>query len=124
MKEAILDTSFILTCVRNKVDFFEKFELLGIKPLIPNQVLREIERITKSNKKQHFRDDAKISLEILKKENWKEINLKQNSVDKGIKKFSDLNKDVLVATLDEELRNKISNQKIIIRKGKNLEIIN
>jgi len=123
MKKVILDTSFILSCVRQKIDFFEQFELMGIEPLVPIQVLEELKRITKSNKKLHFRDDAKVSLEVLKKGNFKEIKFKQNSVDKGIKKFADLHEGILVATLDEELMNKISNKKIIIRKGKILEIV-
>ena len=45
MRNVLLDTSFILTCVRNKIDFFEQLELEGFKILVPKQVIKEIEAI-------------------------------------------------------------------------------
>ena len=50
MRIALLDTSFILTCVRNKIDFFEQLELNGFKIIIPEQVIKEIEAIKNSKR--------------------------------------------------------------------------
>jgi len=47
MKQAILDTNFILTCVKQKIDFFEWFNLNGIEILIPLEVINEIKKIKK-----------------------------------------------------------------------------
>lgn len=124
MRKAILDTSFILTCVRQKIDFFEQIELIGMKIMIPEQVLKEIERTIKSNKKLHFRENAILSLKIINKNNFQKIDLKTNYVDKGLKRFADKNPDAVIATLDAELKREINNPKLIIKGRKKLDVVN
>ena len=99
MKSAILDTSFILSCVRNKIDFAEKIAHEGFEIIIPEQVLKELRSISSSQKKQQFRNEANLSLEILKKVPFKKIELEANYVDEGIKIFAIKNPDAVVATL-------------------------
>ena len=123
MKKVILDTNFILTCVKQKIDFFENIKFMGLKILIPKQVIKEIEKITNSKKKLHFREDAKLALKLLERSSFKEVDLKEKYVDKGLMQFSEKNKDIIVATLDKELKNKIKNPKLVIRSKKKLEII-
>ena len=123
MKKVILDTNFILTCIRNKVDFFEEIPLMGIKIIIPQQVIEEVEKIMNSKKKLHFKEDAKIALKILEKNSFEKINLQGSYVDLGLENFAKKNKDILIATLDKDLKKKISNSKLIIRNRKKLEII-
>ena len=60
MKQVILDTSFILTCVKQKIDFFEELKFMGVKVLIPRQVIRELKNMKTS-------DNAQLSLQILDK---------------------------------------------------------
>lgn len=122
MKKAILDTNFILTCVKQKIDFFEQFETEGIQILIPRQVIDEINKIIKSKKKLKFKDAAKVSLNIIGKNKFKIINLKTRGTDPGIKKYAKKNPATIIATLDKELK-KLSNKKIIIRGKKKLEVI-
>jgi len=124
MRKALLDSSFILTCVKQKIDFFENLEEQGIKPLIPKQVIKEIERVAASNKKRHYREDAKIALKILEREegNYQKINLGKKHVDKEIKKYADEHPDVVVATLDRVLRESVNNPYLYIRGRKILEI--
>ena len=127
MKYAILDTNFILTCVKQKIDFFEDIKLMGFQIVIPKQVISEIEKIPKSKKKLHFRDDALLSLKLLEKnhEFYKNIDLSKygKNTDKRIKSFSDKHPEAVIATLDRELKKKTKNKKIIIRNKKKLEII-
>ncbi len=126
MKQAILDTNFILTCVKQKIDFFEWFNLNGIEILIPLEVINEIKKIIKSkDKKLYSKDSAELSLNILEKnkELFKKIKINEKYVDKGLIKFTKNNKNILLATLDRELKNKISNKNIVIRGKKKLEII-
>ncbi len=125
MKEVILDTNFILTCIRQKIDFFEEFSLQGFKILIPKQVIDELEKVKASKKKLHFREDAKLVLKILdkNKDKFKKINLKTKNVDSGLINFAKENKNTIIATLDRELKRKIKNQKLIIRGKKRLELI-
>jgi len=113
MKKILLDTNFILTCIKQKIDFFEKLKLMGIQILIPKQVIRELEK----------KDKTGLSLELLEKHNFKKIDLKQRYVDKGIINFAKKHPEVFIATLDKEIKNKVKNQKVIIREKKRLEII-
>lgn len=129
MKEltVLLDTNFMLVCVKQKIYFLEDIKLLGMKIIIPKQVINELKLILNSKKKLHFRKDVEVVLKILEKNknSFREINLSKygKNTDKRIKKFSDENKNIIVATLDKKLKNKIKNKKMVIRGKKNLEII-
>jgi len=123
MKSALLDTNFILTCVKQKIDFFEDIKFMGLEILIPQQIIEEIKRVAKSKQKAHSREAAELALRILEKNSYKKINLDKKPVDKGIKNFADKNKDIIVATLDRKLKNKIKNPKLIIKEKKRLEVI-
>ena len=117
MKTTILDSSFILTCVKQKIDFFEFLENGGIQIVIPKQVINEIEKISKS------KDYGKTALQILKKNRFNKIDLNEKNVDFGIVKYARKNPEIIVATLDTGIKRKIKNQKLIIRGKKKLEIV-
>lgn len=123
MKEVLLDTNIILTCIKQKIDFFEDLESKGFKILIPKQVIQEIEKLIKSKQKLRFREDAKLALKLLDKENFKKINIGKGHVDKRIKLYADEHPEILIATLDKELQDKLRNSKIVIREKKRLEVI-
>ncbi|MCK5043924.1 hypothetical protein KAR52_02910 [Candidatus Pacearchaeota archaeon] len=123
MNQILLDTNFITTCVKQKIDFFENLQLMGAQILIPKQVITEIEMIANSKKKLHFREDARLSLALLKQNSFKKIDLGLQDVDKGIKRFAKKNPKVIVATLDKELKDSIQNSKLVIRQKKKLEIV-
>jgi len=113
MEKIILDTSFILTAVKNKIDFFEN--LLGYEILIPLQVIKELEGLKKSN------PVAETCLKILEKNRFEKIDLKNKNTDKGIINYSNKNPKTIVATFDREIKSKIENKKIIMR-GKIFEV--
>lgn len=122
MKYVVLDTSFILSCVRKKIDFFDRIKFMGLKILIPIQVIEELTKISgRGNAK--FSGEAKLALVILKKSKCPEIDLHNKNVDKGIIKIAGENKEYIIATLDREIKNKTNNQKLVIRGEKELEII-
>lgn len=110
MKQALLDTSFILTCIKQKIDFFE--ELMEYQIIIPIQVIKELKGL-----------NAKLALKLVSKHKFKKIDLKMKNVDGGIKKFAEKDKNIIVATLDKELQKNIINKKLIIRGKKRLEIV-
>ncbi|MCK4647580.1 hypothetical protein KAT24_01470 [Candidatus Pacearchaeota archaeon] len=121
MKNVVLDTSFILTCIRNKIDFLEEIKLKGFQIVVPKQVIKELERLVKT-KKGKIKNQSKLALKLLKINKPKLIDLKTNYVDKGIVKYSKKH-DIIVATLDSELKKKIKNSKLVIREKKRLEVI-
>src|SRR6056297_2115087 len=122
MRKAILDSSFILTCVKQKIDFFEELEKQGITPIIPKQVLQEIKRVSESRKKRHFREDAKIALKMIEMEKYEFVDLGKKHVDKEIIKYAKENPKVLVATLDKNLTQGLKNPLLFIRGKKIIEI--
>lgn len=121
MKKVLLDTNFILSGIRKKIDFFEDIKFMGLKIIIPNQAINEIKRISESKKKLRFREEAKLALALLEKNEFEKIDLENNYVDKGIINFIEKNPDCIVATLDAELKKKVKS-KLVIR-GKKLEIL-
>ncbi len=125
MKKVILDTNFILTCVKQKIDFLDDLFFWGYKILIPKQVFTELDQIMHSKQKYHSRNDASLALTILEKTegSFDDIDLKDSNVDRGLVKFAEQNKDVVVGTLDRKLKHKIKNPKIVINEKKKLSVI-
>ena len=120
--KCLLDTSFILTCVRNKIDFFEQLELEGFKILVPKQVIKEIEAI-KNSKKSEAKIEADLALKLIKAKKSKIIQLKAKTTDNSIINYAKQNQNIIVATLDREIKKKTKNRKLIIRGKKKLEFI-
>jgi rRNA-processing protein FCF1 len=122
MKQILLDTNFIISCIKNKIDFFEEIELRGFEIIIPDKIIYEIKNILKSKQKAHNKDLAKLALKLLEKKSYKKINFGSGYADKSIIKFAKKNPKLIIATLDKEIQEKIKNKKLIIRGKKKLEI--
>lgn len=123
MEHAILDTSFILTAVRNRIDLIEELQFMGLKIVIPKQVIEEIKKVAKSEKRLHFREDAELALKLLSVYPYQEVDIGKGHVDNQIIEYAKKNKHVFVGTIDEGLGSKLTNRKIIIRNKKQLEVI-
>ena len=121
MEKILLDTNFILSCIRNKIDFLEELQFSGRKILLPIQVVDELKTIAKKGKYK-FRQEAEFALRLLEKAPFEKIDLKNKYVDKGIRNFILKNPSVIVATLDKELKRK-KNRSMVITKNKKIEII-
>ena len=117
MKQALLDTNFILICIKQKIDFFEELKFIGLKILIPTQVIKELKGLKIQ--------EARLALRLLEKSKneFEEIDIGKGDVDKRIKFFAEKNPEVLVATLDKDIKKKFKNRTIVIRGKKKLEII-
>ncbi len=123
--EVLLDTSFILTCLKEKIDFLQAGEY-G-KLILPLQVIDELRKKTEKGKAKE-RETAKLALNIIQenKSNFKIIKLEKKFVDAGIKKYvSRKKKDAIVATLDKELKKAIKDKAniLVIRGRKKFELI-
>src|SRR3989344_2998743 len=118
-KRVLLDTNFILTCLKQKIDFTEESLFMGFKIVIPKQVIEELKILEKRGKKYN----AGFALKLLKKENFEEIDLHNEKTDRAIINFAKKNPEIIVATLDKKIQEKIPNKKLIIRGKKKLEIV-
>lgn len=124
MEKIIFDTNFIMTCIKQKIDFLRELE--GYELVLPKQVIKELENIADNNaKKPEEREIARISLSFLQafKAKFKEIELEKKFVDLGLER---LEGQYIVATLDKELQRKLKGKSkfLIIVKRKKLEIVN
>jgi rRNA-processing protein FCF1 len=121
VEKILLDTNFILSCIRKKIDFIEELNLSGRKILLPIQVIDEIKRIAKKGKGK-VKQEAEFSLILLERTSFEKIDLKEKYVDKGIKKFLEKDNSIIVATLDRGVKRPKSRNMVITRKKK-IEII-
>src|SRR3989344_9188093 len=112
MKSALLDTNFIITCIKQKIDFFEELYFKGYQIIIPDKVIDELKKLKQTS-----------ALKLLEKNNFKEILLAGKNTDNSIINYANKNPDILVATLDKQLSDKLKNRKIIIRGKKKLEVV-
>lgn len=123
MKKALLDTNFIINCVKQKIDFMNDIRFMGYKIVIPEEVLGEIKNLENNGKKLHIRENAKLASKILREEDFEMIKLNDYSVDRGILNLSKEKKDYIVATIDKDLKFKIKRPILIIRGRKKIEMI-
>lgn len=119
----LLDTNFIITSVKQKLDFQEKILELGAEIVIPEEVIEELKKISeKKDEKGKDKDSAKLALEIIKKNNFQKIKLNNSNVDNGIVDYAKKN-NIIVATLDKELKKRTGGKILVIKDKTNLEII-
>ena len=112
MKQVILDTSFILTAIKQKIDFFEKLEHEGMEIFIPNQAIDELMGL-----------GEQLALNILEKHKFQIVNLPGKNADTAIIAFAKKNPTAIVATLDYDMQKKIKNRKMIIKQRNKIDII-
>lgn len=124
MKKVILDTNFILSCVKQKIDFLHDLKFMGFKIIIPKQVIDEIKMLEK-RRKIETRESASLALKMFKKnkKDFRKIDFRDDKVDRAMMKFMKRNKNDYIATLDRELKEKTKNHKIVIRNMKKLEVV-
>lgn len=115
--EVLLDTNFLITCVKQKIDFETLiFEILREKVewLVPEEIIGELNKVSeKKETKIKDKDAIKLVLMILDNLSYKKIKLNNKNVDLGIMKYID-KKPIALATLDKGLKKKVSNPLIVI----------
>ena len=66
---------------------------------------------------------AQLALNIIEKQKFKLLKIPGKTADNAIIKFAKENPKAIVATLDAGLKRKITNQKMIIRGKKKIEVV-
>tara|TARA_Y100000310_G_C20620758_1_gene783150 strand:- start:891 stop:1271 length:381 start_codon:yes stop_codon:yes gene_type:complete len=126
MKQVLLDTNFIITCLKEKIDFVEDLTFMGFQLLVPKQVIIELTKISEDKQKQkklHHRQDAVLALKLIAKSQLKKVDIGKGPVDNQIKKYIKEHPKTFIATLDRGLLEDVLNRKITIRRKNKLEII-
>lgn len=125
--EILLDTNFILTCVKQKVDFANIIHDLtdeNVKWIVPQQVLNELGCLKdQPGMKTVDKEAAALSFDILQMIKPKIVELGRGpNVDIGIVNYI-RGKNIVLATLDRGLKNRIDNKILSIKGIKSLQII-
>jgi rRNA-processing protein FCF1 len=96
----ILDTNFLIDCIRFKIDI--KSELTGNELFVLDSVIFEIGKIAKRGTKESAL--AKLALEFIAKNNIKILETDKKDADESLIEYS---KDYAIATHDRVLKNKL-----------------
>ena len=119
MPKVILDTNFILTCIKQKIDFFEEISFLGVQVIVPGEVIDELGLLKKDKKSAA----AAFALKLLSLNKFEKVSLGTKKVDKGLIDYARKDPHVIIATLDEDIKGKLKNYKMVVKGKKKLEII-
>ena len=114
--EAILDTNFILSCLRKRIDFFDSLSNMGFKIVIPREVFEELKDLRVGDTSRENKLIIDLALKILGNKKIKKIKLGTKSVDEGLIKKG--REGVYIATLDNAIKREVMN-KIVISNAKN-----
>ena len=124
----LLDTNFVLTCAKRNIDFVSRADEImdeKIKWIVPQDVLNELGTLKdKAGMKGADTEAAKLSFEILQNLNPKIIELsgKNPNVDIKIVNYI-IGKDIVLATMDKDLKSRVDNKILSIRGKNNLELV-
>ncbi len=121
MKYVVLDTNFILSCIRKKIDFVDKIKMMGLKIFVPVEVKEELASLMK-NSMRKTQEEAKIANSLLNKNQFQEVNLNTKNVDNGIVILAQEHPEYIIATLDRGIQERIKNYKLIIRGQRDIEL--
>ncbi len=115
--QVILDSSFIISCVRERIDFLSQLQEQGFTPIVPREVLQEMKDLRISNRSS--REDRlaiDVAFTLLEKEKVKKTTLGEGKIDDFLIKRGQ--EGIFIATLDNGIKKKIP-KKVVIFKAQN-----
>jgi len=113
--EVLLDTNFIISCLKRKLDFISELEGLGFKVIFPKEVFHELKDL-RLNVSHDDRMAIDIALKLFESKKFKSVSLGNKSVDAGL--IEKGRKGYYIATLDAAIKRQVQN-KISISNSKN-----
>jgi len=124
----LLDTNFIVSCVKQKIDFLSLANDVideKIEWIVPQDVLNELGNLKdKTGVKTKDREAAKLGFKILEDLNPEIVELPGKNPNVDIKIVNHImGKPIVLATLDRGLKKRIDNKILTIRGKKGLELI-
>jgi len=124
----LLDTNFVITCAKNKIDFPSMADELVDEKIeweIPQDVLNELGNIKdRVGIKTEDKRAAELSFQILQLIKPKIVNLpgKNPNVDIKIVNYI-IDRDIVLATMDKNLKSRVKNKILTVRGKNKLELI-
>ena len=112
--QVLLDSSFIISCVRERIDFLTQLAEQGFTPVVPREVLQEMKDLRVSNRVSHEERVAiDIAFEILEKAKTKKTSLGSGKVDDFLIRRGQ--EGIFIATLDVGIKKKVPKRVVIFK---------
>ena len=118
--EVVLDSSFIVSCIKHKIDFVSELEGMGFKVLLPKEVFEEIKDL-RFNSDDATKMAVEVALEMFTKRKVKSVTLGDVTVDMGLIEFG--KRGAYVATLDGVIKRQVPNKVVISESGNKLLVV-
>ncbi|MEK6825441.1 MAG: hypothetical protein AABY00_01510 [Nanoarchaeota archaeon] len=117
--EALLDSNFIISCVKKKIDFLSELEDQGFKVVLPREVFQELKDL-RFKVKHDERVAIDSAFDIFSHRKIKKTTLGQTTVDKGL--IAKGKRGAYIATLDAAIKREVPNR-IVILDAKNSIVV-
>jgi rRNA-processing protein FCF1 len=117
--DVFLDTNFIISCIRRKIDFIEELKVLGFKPVLLREVYQELKDL-RLNVSSEEKSAIEVAIKIFEKNEIKKGTIGNVSVDMGLIEKGRLGH--YIATLDAAIKRQIKNRVIINNSKNNIEV--
>lgn len=109
-----MDTSFIVSCIKERIDFFFELKKMGFKIIVPKEVFEELRDLRFSGNKSHEDKVAvNVALEILSSKKVKKRGFGGKKVDDALIKVG--REGAYVATLDRGIKRSVPNRVVLLK---------
>ena len=109
--EAILDSSFIISCMKRRIDFLSQLEEQGFRVVLPREVFQELKDLRlKVKHDERAAIDAAFELFVLRK--VKKATLGHEIVDRGL--IAKGKRGAYIATLDAAIKRQVPNRILVL----------
>lgn len=108
--EVLLDSSFIVSCLKKHIDFIEQLEAQGFTVKVPHEVFEELRDLRLKSRRVE-RDAIDIALALFESRGVKKMKLGKRRVDEGL--IEKGKQGIYIATLDREIKRAIPNAVVL-----------
>ena len=108
--EAVLDSSFIVSCMKKDIDFLAQLEEQGFTVYVPHEVLQELKDLRKRSRRAE-RDAIDLAMILIEQKKVKKMSLGHDSVDNGLIRKGQ--QGAHIATLDREIKRAVPKRIVI-----------
>ena len=117
--EVLLDSNFIITCVKNKIDFIDELRMLGFRVLVAREVIEELKDL-----RLQVTHDSRVAIDlaivILLSKGLEKVRLGKQKVDEGL--IAKGKKGAYIATLDVAIKRLVPNRVTISAAKNSLQV--
>ena len=105
-----MDSSFILSCAKRKIDFLSRLEEEGFKVVIPREVLQELK-----DARDGLKFNEKVALDgimqLIEKRKVKKVGIGSGKIDEELIRRG--KEGIFIGSLDKEIKRNVQNRVII-----------